>query len=69
MSQLAAVHLPDRLVELAQQVQSSTGDFPHDRATILRIAMALDELSFFQTIEKPSYIRIASNHALGNFAA
>ncbi len=65
----AADGIADRLFEGAQEGGGFGGEVGADHAAIGGGAGALDEATFFHAVEKARHIRVASDHAGGDFAA
>jgi hypothetical protein len=59
----------DWLIELRKQLQAGGRDAGHHRAAVFGLAATRDEGAPFESVEKASNVRIAGDHAIGDFSA
>jgi hypothetical protein len=69
MGKLLAVHLFDGFIQFFQELNAFIGDASLHYAAIFFLARSRDESASFQTIEQTSDVRIAGDHAGGDFTA
>jgi hypothetical protein len=69
VTQLLAVAFLQRLVEPAQQLESWGCNAGQDDAPVLGVVPSGNQAALFQTVQQAGDVGIASDHALGDFAA
>jgi len=69
VAQLAAMDIADRAVHAGQQPCAVLGDAGQNHAAIWILAAARDELAALQAVKKAGDVRVAGDHAAGDFAA
>ena len=69
MSDLAPMEVADRLIESVEEAEATGSNSDQDFTAIRILTTATDEAALFEPVEEAGDIRIACDHAGGNFAA
>ncbi len=69
MAQLAAMHALDGAIEPAEETEPDRRDARENRAAISGFPGTSNQAALLEAVEEACNVRIAGNHAIGDFAA